>query len=176
MEYIYDSDNDSENDFWYDSASVGDIFDDEAPHWENDKVDGLYYLGTCDLINIKSKKMHILWATVSINSFFKYPFMVVDRYLHRSRFCSIIEQNDTGMTIDIMQLDKTRDFYTVILKTFWIRLIQRRWKNILKERETITQRRKNPQARHILEMTGRYPSEIGRFPLLRGMMSDYGKL
>jgi hypothetical protein len=171
MVYVYDSD----DDFWYDSTSEDDIFDDEAPHWENDKVDGLYYIGTCDLTHIKRKEMYVLWATVSIDSFFKYPFAVVDRYLHRSRFASSIEQDDTETAIEIMQLDKTMDFYTVILKTVWIRLIQRRWKNILKERETITQRRKNPRSRHIFELTGRYPAEIGHFPSLRGMMSHYGR-
>jgi hypothetical protein len=58
-----------------------------------------------------------------------------------------------------------------ILKTFWIKIIQRRWKNILEERERIIKLR--CQVRSILhrEINGKWPQYCLEYPGLKGMLA-----
>jgi hypothetical protein len=58
-----------------------------------------------------------------------------------------------------------------ILKTFWIKIIQRRWKNILEEREHIIKLR--CQVRSILhrEINGKWPQYCLEYPGLKGMLA-----
>ena len=58
-----------------------------------------------------------------------------------------------------------------ILKTHWIRLIQRTWKNIIKQRKTIIQKRARLNALRYKEFNGRWPSDCFYYPELQGMLS-----
>jgi hypothetical protein len=62
----------------------------------------------------------------------------------------------------------------VILKTFWIKIIQRSWKNILKNRQTIIKKRCHPNSLRHREITGKWPNECLNYPGLRGMLSRNG--
>jgi len=57
-----------------------------------------------------------------------------------------------------------------IIKTFWIRLIQRTWKNILKQRNIIIKKRCNPNSLRWREINGKWPKECNHFPGLKGML------
>jgi hypothetical protein len=59
-----------------------------------------------------------------------------------------------------------------ILKTFWIRLIQKRWKNILKIRKDIMKKRYNPKSLKYRENTGKWPLDCINYPLLKGMLYE----
>jgi hypothetical protein len=59
-----------------------------------------------------------------------------------------------------------------ILKTFWVRLIQRKWKNIIKERENIIKRRLHKNSLRHREITGKWPKDCLEFPQLKGMLSQ----
>jgi hypothetical protein len=59
-----------------------------------------------------------------------------------------------------------------ILKTFWIKLIQRTWKNILQKRNYILKKRANIISLKHRELTGRWPNDCINYPELRGMLSD----
>ena len=61
-----------------------------------------------------------------------------------------------------------------ILKTFWIKIIQRSWKNILKNRQTIIKKRCHPNSLRHREITGKWPNECLNYPGLRGMLSRNG--
>jgi hypothetical protein len=62
--------------------------------------------------------------------------------------------------------------YVAILKTFWLRLIQRKWKNIIKERKNIIKKRCNLKSLKHREVTGKWPEDCLRFPQLKGMLSQ----
>jgi hypothetical protein len=59
-----------------------------------------------------------------------------------------------------------------ILKTFWIRLIQRKWKNILSERKKILEKRSNIIAIIYREIYGAWPGSCLHYPTLTGMLSN----
>ena len=64
------------------------------------------------------------------------------------------------------------DHNVSILKTFWIRLVQRVWKKIFTERKRIIQKRLNPRAIFYREISGRWPNECVYYPCLKGMLSN----
>jgi hypothetical protein len=59
-----------------------------------------------------------------------------------------------------------------IIKTFWLKLIQRTWKNILKKRNLIIKKRTSYVNLHYREINGNWPKECFYYPSLRGMLSS----
>jgi hypothetical protein len=57
-----------------------------------------------------------------------------------------------------------------IIKTFWIKLIQRTWKNIMKQREDIIKKRCHPNSLRYREIYGKWPANCNYFPGLKGML------
>lgn len=55
--------------------------------------------------------------------------------------------------------------YVGILKTFWIAIIQRRWRRIFNERKQVLQMRKMPTAILYRETHGKWPRHCSRWPL-----------
>ena len=59
----------------------------------------------------------------------------------------------------------------VILKTFWLRLIQRTWKKIYKNKQIINQRRSIVSNILYRSQNGKWPYDCNRLPTLNGMLS-----
>jgi len=59
-----------------------------------------------------------------------------------------------------------------ILKTFWLKIVQRCWKNIFNKRKDILQKRCQPSSLRFREINGRWPDSCANLPTLRGMLSS----
>ena len=59
-----------------------------------------------------------------------------------------------------------------ILKTHWLRLIQRKWKKIYINRKQTIKLRCNPNSLKYREIHGKWPNNCVNYPSLRGMLSD----
>ena len=59
-----------------------------------------------------------------------------------------------------------------ILKTFWLRLVQRRWKNIFRMRKNILRLRCQPATLKFREVNGHWPANCANLPSIRGMLSN----
>lgn len=59
----------------------------------------------------------------------------------------------------------------VVLKTFWLRLVQRTWKRIYKERVRVIALRCSPRCHRHMELTGRYIEGAHSLPRLQGMFT-----
>lgn len=59
-----------------------------------------------------------------------------------------------------------------VLKTVWIKLIQRKWKNVVHARREVTRKRSRPDAQHFKEINGRWPDDCLNYPSLKGMLSS----
>ena len=76
--------------------------------------------------------------------------------------------------VQIMQVHILEDeTCTVIVKTYWLRIIQRHWKKIYKQRNYMIQQRSLPQNIFYNEIHGNYTPTISTLPSLHGMLSDY---
>jgi hypothetical protein len=58
-----------------------------------------------------------------------------------------------------------------ILKTFWLKIVQRRWKNIFRMRKNILQLRCQPSSLRFREINGHWPDSSANLPTLRGMLT-----
>lgn len=58
-----------------------------------------------------------------------------------------------------------------ILKTFWLRIIQKKWKKIFKERKNIIKQRCYLPNLSIREIQGKWPDSCVNLPGIRGMLS-----
>jgi hypothetical protein len=58
-----------------------------------------------------------------------------------------------------------------ILKTFWLRIIQKKWKKVFQERKEVIKQRNSLSNLSIREMRGRWPESCYNLPGLRGMLS-----
>jgi hypothetical protein len=60
--------------------------------------------------------------------------------------------------------------YTAIIKTFWIKIIQRFWKNICENRKNACNNRKNIYAIQYFQRNGKWPTNCYSIGGLRGML------
>jgi hypothetical protein len=76
----------------------------------------------------------------------------------------IIKTNNF-IKLDIVCIDELAGNETVgYIKTFWIKLIQRRWKKIYKDRQDILKQRMLPKSIREREITGQWPKGLRFWP------------
>jgi len=165
----YDSDcyTDDDADFEYDNE-YSDILFDESVFLDSEKQHNKLYIG-CSTIN--SINEMVLTCCISASSFFKYPITKVRQYL--LDYSIIYGQYKK---IDIIKLDIEADgFYNVILKTYWIRLIQRHWKKYFIERNKVLKKRCSIYSINHKMIYGKYPINQRVLPGLNGLLQIYNK-
>ena len=108
--------------------------------------------------------VNLLASRVSSTSFFDYDIDEVMDYLTDN---TIIKPDMISNSPDIMQvnIDDSRAF-TVVLKTHWLRLVQRKWKNVIQRRKNIM---RHPTYIRNREIHGINTTML---PSLRGMLSN----
>jgi hypothetical protein len=150
---IYEYDNEDEDE------------DEDEPNLINNK----YYIGlaVCEKNNICCYDSYWLFAShVNVKTFYKFPFHDIKIYLNNYKIIGL----PTISQLDILQMifvDSIYNYpvYTVIKKTFWIRLVQRTWKKFYNQ--TMEFRKKN-----IIQKL--HQREIGvkiNYPTWHGMLS-----
>ena len=60
--------------------------------------------------------------------------------------------------------------YNVILKTFWLKIIQRAWKSRFKKRKQIIAGRRTPVAVVHRETHGKWPKHLQKLPSLKNLL------
>lgn len=141
------------------------IFEDELNYLDSEKQNDNYYIGIGSRMN---SSYEILYAnSVTPHSFFKYSYNNIHYYLQDY---SIFKTNSN---IDIMKLIILDDStYTVLIKTYWLRLIQRHWKKIYKIRKDMLSNRMTIPSIRFNYAHGHY-NEHHRLPGLTGMLNKY---
>ena len=173
MNTYSESDDDSSN--WsYDSEEVEIIdniyFEDES--YQNiELVNNSYILGLCKYYYPSDSLLLI--NKISVESFFKFLYEDVLAFLMSYSLFQIRKKQ-----VDIIKLVYSRDnsgeiTYTCVVKSHYIRLIQRRWKRIMKERKNIMKWRMNPMYLQERCIYGRWVSDkVNRLPTIHGMLSE----
>ena len=142
-----------------DMGSDEELINDEFDFQDDDKVNLDYYVGVCHTVN--SGKL-ILGTSISIKSFFKYDL----RHIHE-----FLEDDSTPLCIEIMELHIARDLtYNVVLKTFWLRIVQRTWRKIFQQRQKIIQIRKSVSSQMYFSINGKYPLSALYLPQYSGII------
>ncbi len=112
------------------------IYDEEHEYdddYEQEFHDNTYYLGIC--AHDKDINGWLLASTIKPQTLYKFPYNSVVDYLNNY---SIITKNQL-INPDILHLSfqgiQPFELYTVVKKTFWLKLIQRTWKKICQQRK-----------------------------------------
>jgi hypothetical protein len=104
----------------------------------------------------------VLLNTVQAKTFFKNTFTDIVHYLYEY---SIAKPFLPPRILQLIILDD--DTYAVCDKTFWLRLVQRRWKSVLNQRRQLVQRYPSMILTRLLGQ-----QRIRGIPELRGMLTS----
>ena len=149
---------------------IDEIYEDEIDFLDSEKIDNNYYIGSVLYINMKNQL--IFSCSISPKSFFKYDAIDVIDYLYSFGIGYTFLYNIQIIKLNILE-DKT---YSVIVKTYWINLIQRHFKKIYIERINIINERKKLKNIQYNQLHGKYPYGLNNLPSIWGMMSKYKKI
>lgn len=145
------------------------IYRDDSHHFYDEKTNKKYYIGICKLI--RRQNLIVLFNSVSARVFLKHPFPHICDYLDR---VSILSTRSTK--VHIMQLDILPDnTYSVIIKSHWLRLVQRHWKITFRERNRLLKQRLSLGNLCHREVTGRFKHGYNVLPSIYGMMRTYAR-
>lgn len=166
-DYDSDSDMDSNDGIIYDIINVED-----AQHFYSEKIHNKYYIGLSHIYTNNNCQQLLLSASVSAPIFFKHSYDNINDYLYYYGLTRI-----TNHQVQILQVDVIQEGYleivTVLNKTHWLRLVQRHWKKIYKQRKETIQQRILPENLFYNEVHGNYPISVSYLPSLYGMLSHY---
>ena len=164
-----DSDDSDEED--YDLLEeLDNLYEEDESHIEADKIPNKYYIGICKRSN-HYKDQYLLLNSISPKLFYKTNYTTMISYLKEYSIIYVAEP-----TLEIMKFAPiNQDVYSVIIKTHWIRLIQRHWKKIVSMRENMYKMRGTINSQRHFEIHGRYPVGLNAIPILYGMLHEYAK-
>jgi hypothetical protein len=131
----------------------------------NNKIQGHY------LVNCRYKHLHMDWI-METAEFVQLEY----QYLHNKNHnlfpnYSQIIVNENYIKPEIVECIYIEDHCIAIIKTFWIKIIQRTWRNILKRREEAFKYKKTLTAIRYKEMTGKWPTNCYASGGLIGMLN-----
>ena len=165
----------SDGSMWsYDSEEaeqIDNVYYEDEDYQEQEIPDGGYVLGLCKYYGGNTND-YILVNKVSVSSFFKFLYEDVISFL---RSYSLINTHYTD--IDLIKLQYTYDnegsmIYRCVIKTGYIRIIQRAWRRVLKRRREIWKKRCSPKYLIERQIHGYWiSSEIAELPSIYGMLN-----
>jgi hypothetical protein len=169
-EYAISSDDDhtmsSDDDY---TMTESDIYIYEISELEDDfmdeeKEDGKYYIGLSCLENQSCE--FLLMTSVRPTTFFKYTYNIILKFL--VEFSLFMIENPV---INILKLVKNGERDCVLIKTFWLKIVQRKWKKVFAEKKKTIQQMKTHKWLRSYLWFGKFPN--GNYmPGLKGMMNS----
>jgi hypothetical protein len=142
------------------SESDDEIYDDDCEFLDADKEDKHYYIGLSG--------QAILLSSVSPRAFFKHNTSDVLQYLVDYSATDVRRVNKNPK-VQILQLHLVDNLvYTVVDKTYWLKLVQRSWKRVYAQRQTVINARKSPKSLLYRQTTGKWDT---RLPSIRDMFA-----
>ena len=158
--YDYDDDNNDGDDYWSDEDEYDDLI------YEPEEISQTKY-------NIAIVERYSAFRHGISNKQMKTHFLVMARVKYELDFDFNYYRNWMLTTrLEIVECIYLPSQHCIgILKTFWLKLIQRTWKKICKERKLCIQKRCNPISLKYREIHGKWPSNCLRYPGIKGMLS-----
>jgi hypothetical protein len=132
---------------------------------EEDEIDKKYLIGSCIYVN---RIGYLLASCITPSTFFTQTYDLVTLYLKVSSVYYI-----ETPSVDILQLCIEDDYYFAIKKTYWLRLVQRHWKNVFQKRKNIIRKRCLPQNLQYRSIYGFFPKGLNVLPGIKGLLSCY---
>jgi len=114
------------------------IFEYEETSFDETLINGKYIIGMPGYERNSNEWLYL--SGISVKGFYHFNIADICRYLHEYSLSYVHEPN-----IHILQLSIKMDgTCNVILKTFWLKIIQRKWKKVYKEKQEYIKKMMNP--------------------------------
>tara|TARA_B100000989_G_C19521946_1_gene464610 strand:+ start:1172 stop:1690 length:519 start_codon:yes stop_codon:yes gene_type:complete len=137
---------------------------------ETEYEDNQYYIGIATQVynsNFDYENYWLFASNINISTFYRFPFQDIKTYMNNYR---VIGPKYLMIQPDIIKMHYINSgfnspLYTVIKKTFWLRLVQRTWKKIYKAKRDFINKNL---------MTILHQRQLGKkikFPTYSGMLS-----
>jgi len=168
QEIIYETDESSSTRF---TIALCELFNEKIHGYTSS--DAKYHY----LVNTRFKKLDMNYINehaVFLNNSYIYEFNL-DHYIFRNYRNMIL--NGNYIKPEIMEILYLKDglgcdYCVGIKKTFWIKIIQRNWKNICKKRKEINFKRCSISSLRYRELNRIWPEDCRKYPSLRGMLAN----
>jgi hypothetical protein len=170
---LSDNDESSDDEFEVDDfidAHVDELYNMDIDHVYADREQGAYYIGVYKYM--KNPQILLMINSISARIMYKFSFHTIMNYFYNYSSVRLIKPKPEIMKLCVLE----DDTYSVILKTHWLRIVQRHWKKIFLERKKIIQLRKSPRNIIYREVHGKFPYPAGHLPLYQGMLSIYSNI
>lgn len=147
--------------------AIREIEDMDEDYFYRDKNDGEYLIGNYVILNDTEKE--IIGSTISNKAFFSFEYSHVNAYLitgarmYRSKY-----RSDTHIIKTFLNNSNLQP----IIKTYWIRLIQRHWKKVFRIKKEIIKKQMMLNSLKIREIKETPKNIYG----IKGMLSIYKKI
>lgn len=161
MENVYEN----EEDIIEQTFENMDIIDEEFQN--TDKTQYSYYIGS--VLYMPDENHYLMMNSISPELFFHYDSTIIMEYLYQMSLVRLVRKP----VIDVVQLVIRENCYTCVMKTFWIKMIQRTWRKVLLEKQLVLRKRGQVQSQKYFEIYGKYPEGIRVLPGLVGMMRNH---
>jgi hypothetical protein len=145
---------------------------DEVEEVENEYIECVndkYYIGSyCIMKDNIYNDMILFGRKIHLSTFYAFSNYELSTYIY---FCSGLNYRKKP-TIEIMQLKIGKyGIYTAIIKTFWIKMIQRAWKKrMAQKKQYISNIERNILSLlHTFQLTNQLPKPLGLYGLLSNM-------
>jgi len=127
----------------------------------------------------------LIYCTFSPSEFFDRSYKEEEKRVQRYRrrennmlhlsetHPTLRKYNQNYIRLEIIQYCKVRteedgyNYHIGILKTFWLRIVQRCWKKVFKMRQDIVRQRSSIKALQERQRTGQYPLHLREWPVFR---------
>jgi len=151
--------------------NVERIYNLETEFLDTEKENHKYYLGIST--GLRGQRI-LLNIAIQPQTFLKFDIQSVLNYLAEYSIFTIHRQllDVSNIQLQIMKLNiEPRTYWqTVILKTYWIRIIQRTWKRVFRERQEMLLKRRTLQNMRYFEIHGKHLPGNHVLPTLYGML------
>lgn len=132
----------SEREYSMVNKQVKRLYQKEYIFLDNEKKDKTYYIGSYEIIKSNNEVTSIdpyemiLTCSISPSSFFQFPINIIEKYLYKF---SIVNHYTNTRKVEILQLhiNPEDSTYNVVVKTYWLKVIQKWWKKIWIKRKAV---------------------------------------
>lgn len=169
-EIVFD---DSDNSSVESTLTVNELlsFENDYIHENGEIVIGSYYLIKNTKYGLPIDYKWLLYLSVSFQNFLDYEYNEIYNYLKGSYPRNNLRIGILKVVYKYEPEDDDNTYYsTVVDKTIWIKLIQRTWKKIIRERKEIFRRRIISSSLMHRETMGTWPRELYYLPTLKGCL------
>lgn len=167
--YFYEDDDTESNQSWY--ASDNEEFDEENDFVYQPEEVSLtkFNIVLCEKYNIASHGQADEQITNNYLTYVRFKELNMD-------FVNLFRVNSNTLQLEISEcIYLPSDHCISIIKTIWLKLIQRNWKRIMNERKLCIYRRGNPNALKYKEIHGNWPQNCAIYPGIKGMLSNLSR-